>query len=65
MMRKGFLADAPQLIEAQQAEEAVRRLNDRIRYLATRGTGYATPSPPLKVHDHSSYRLGYPRKDTH
>jgi hypothetical protein len=41
------------------------RLSDRVRHMASRGSGYAVPEPTTKADDRAHYRLGYRRKDTH
>jgi hypothetical protein len=55
----------PLLREALQAAAAMRQLSDRVRHLASRGSGYAISEPTANANDRPQYRLGYPRKDTH
>jgi hypothetical protein len=65
MASQGFPPDDPLLRDALQAADAMRQLNDRVRHLACRGSGYAVPEPTPKANDRAHYRLGYPRKETH
>jgi hypothetical protein len=65
MESQGFPPDDPLLRDALQAVEAMRQLNERVRHLACRGSGYAVPEPTTNANDRVHYRLGYPRNDTH